>query len=147
MHRSTHDVRIEMGKEPDAAPARVGAYWRQLIQRRTNRQEVEMAASAPTLAGLTSTVLFVASYLPMLVRAYRTRDLHSYSLGNLVIATVGNAVYAVYVVSLPIGPIWFLHGFYTLSTGLMLVWFFCYRTPAAKPRPTVDTSARAGVAP
>ena len=95
-----------------------------------------MAASAPMLAGATSTVLFVASYLPMLVRAYRTRDLHSYSLGNLVIANVGNVVYAVYVVSLPPGPIWFLHGFYSASTALMLVWFFCYRTagaPSAAP--------------
>jgi hypothetical protein len=86
-----------------------------------------MAASAPMLAGMTSTVLFVVSYLPMLVRAYRTRDLHSYSLGNLVIATLGNVVYAVYVVSLPMGPIWFLHGFYTASTALMLVWYCCYR--------------------
>ena len=90
-----------------------------------------MAASAPTIAGATSTVLFVASYLPMLVRAYRTRDLHSYSLGNLVIANFGNAVYAVYVVSLPPGPIWFLHGFYSVSTALMLVWFFCYRAVGA----------------
>jgi hypothetical protein len=86
-----------------------------------------MAASAPALAGMTSTVLFVASYLPMLVRAYRTRDLHSYSLTNLVIANLANVVYAVYVVSLPIGPVWFLHGFYTASTALMLVWFCCYR--------------------
>jgi hypothetical protein len=90
-----------------------------------------VAASASTIAGATSTVLFVASYLPMLVRAYRTRDLHSYSLGNLVIANLGNAVYAVYVVSLPPGPIWFLHGFYSVSTALMLVWFFCYRAAGA----------------
>ena len=101
-----------------------------------------MAASAPMLAGATSTVLFVASYLPMLVRAYRTRDLHSYSLGNLVIANLGNAVYAVYVVSLPPGPIWFLHGFYSASTALMLVWFFCYR--AAGPPSDGPVGRRVG---
>lgn len=101
-----------------------------------------MAASAPMLAGATSTVLFVASYLPMLVRAYRTRDLHSYSLGNLVIANLGNAVYAVYVASLPPGPIWFLHGFYTASTALMLVWFFCYRTAGASADGPVSRRVR-----
>ena len=74
------------------------------------------------LAGTVSTALFVASYLPMLVKAFRTRDLSSYSRGNLVLANVGNAVYTVYVFSLPLGPIWFLHTFYVLSTALMLVW-------------------------
>jgi hypothetical protein len=74
------------------------------------------------LAGTLSTALFVTSYLPMLVKAFRTRDLSSYSRGNLVLANVGNAVYTVYVTSLPLGPIWFLHTFYVLSTALMLVW-------------------------
>ena len=74
------------------------------------------------LAGTVSTALFVTSYLPMLVKAFRTRDLSSYSRGNLVLANVGNAVYTVYVTSLPLGPIWFLHTFYVLSTALMLVW-------------------------
>ena len=70
------------------------------------------APSVTVLAGMVSTTLFVVSYLPMLVKAYRTRDLASYSLGNLVMANVGNAVHSVYVFSLPLGPIWFLHGFY-----------------------------------
>ena len=74
------------------------------------------------LAGTVSTALFVTSYLPMLVKAFRTRDLSSYSRGNLVLANVGNAVYTVYVASLPLGPIWFLHTFYVLSTALMLLW-------------------------
>ena len=74
------------------------------------------------LAGTVSTALFVTSYLPMLVKAFRTRDLSSYSRGNLVLANVGNAVYTVYVASLPLGPIWFLHSFYVLSTALMLLW-------------------------
>jgi hypothetical protein len=71
-------------------------------------------------AGAASTTLFVASYLPMLVRAVRTRDLRSYSRSSLVIANVGNVVQAGYVVSLPLGPLWFLHGFYLVSSALML---------------------------
>jgi uncharacterized protein with PQ loop repeat len=80
----------------------------------------------PLLAGTLSTTLFVISYLPMLVKAFRTRDLASYSLGNLVIANVGNGVHSIYVLSLPVGPIWFLHGFYLLSTAVMLVWYRRY---------------------
>jgi hypothetical protein len=72
------------------------------------------------LAGVTSTTLFVVSYLPMLSRAVRTRDLASYSRPSLVLANVGNVVQAVYVAALPIGPIWFLHGFYLAASGLML---------------------------
>lgn len=72
------------------------------------------------LAGALSTVLFVGSYLPMLGRALRTRDLASYSRPSLVLANVGNVVQAVYVGSLPVGPIWFLHGFYLAASALML---------------------------
>ncbi len=81
----------------------------------------------PVLAGLASTALFVASTLPMLAKARRTRDLSSYSLGNLLLANTGNAIHSVYVFSLPPGPIWALHGFYLASTALMLVWFLRYR--------------------
>ena len=66
----------------------------------------------PLLAGMASTALFVGSYLPMLHRAWRTRDLASYSRSSLVLANVGNVIQAIYVYSLPLGPIWFLHGFY-----------------------------------
>jgi hypothetical protein len=88
------------------------------------------------LAGMVSTGLFVVSCLPMLVKAFRTRDLTSYSLGNLVLANVGNGVHSVYVFSLPPGPIWFLHGFHLTSTALMLVW---HRMYAARHRP-VDSA-------
>ena len=80
----------------------------------------------PVLAWLASTTLFVASTLPMLAKARRTRDLSSYSLGNLLLANTGNAIHSVYVFSLPPGPIWALHGFYLASTALMLVWFLRY---------------------
>ena len=82
--------------------------------------------SLPTLAGLASTVIFAASTLPMLVKAYRSRDLTSYSLGNIALANIGNMVHSVYVYSLPAGPIWLLHTFYLVSTALMLGWYLRY---------------------
>ena len=82
-----------------------------------------------TLAGVVSTVLFAGSMLPMLVRAARTRDLTSYSRSHLVLTNVGNLVHSVYVVHLPVGPIWALHGFYLVTTSLMLIWH-CRHAPA-----------------
>lgn len=78
------------------------------------------------LSGSASTVVFVGSSLPMLGKAWRTRDVSSYSRGNLVLATLGNGFYSVYVVSLPVGPLWFLHLFNVLTTGFMLVWHLRY---------------------
>jgi len=80
-------------------------------------------AGIALLAGTVSTILFASSVLPMLVKAIRTRDLTSYSPGNLVLANVGNAVHCIYVVHLPAGPIWFLHGFYVVTSALMLLWW------------------------
>jgi hypothetical protein len=37
-----------------------------------------------------------------------------------VLANVGNVIQAVYVYSLPLGPIWFLHAFYLAASALML---------------------------
>jgi hypothetical protein len=82
--------------------------------------------SLAILAGTASTVLFAASVLPMLIKAGRTRDLTSYSRGNLVLANVGNAVHSVYVVQLPAGPIWALHSFYVVTSALMLIWHLHY---------------------
>jgi uncharacterized protein with PQ loop repeat len=98
-------------------------------------------------AGILSTGLFAMSYLPMLVKAARTRDLSSYSLGNLAITNVGNAVHSVYVFSLPLGPIWFLHTFYLVASALMLVWFMRYRRPGNGPTgatPGTATGATTG---
>ncbi len=81
------------------------------------------------VAGVTATTIFVLSYVPMLVRALRTRDLSSYSRPSLVLANVGNAVQAVYVYSLPVGPLWFLHGFYLTVSALMLILYL--HRPAA----------------
>ena len=77
----------------------------------------------PVLAGIASTVIFASSTMPMLGKALRTREVGSYSLGNLVLASVGNAVHSVYVFSLAPGPLWALHSFNWGSTTFMLVWY------------------------
>ncbi len=86
-------------------------------------------STLPVLAGFVSTIIFAVSTLPMLVKARRTRDLSSYSLGNILLANVGNAVHSIYVFSLPPGPLWVLHTFYLASTGLMRTWYVRYATP------------------
>ncbi|RZU66593.1 hypothetical protein EV379_2955 [Microterricola gilva] len=86
----------------------------------------------PLLAGAISTVLFAVSYLPMLAKAVHTRDLSSYSLVNIATTNVANGLYSLYVFSLPVGPIWFLHGFYLLASALMLVWFIRFRAVAER---------------
>jgi len=92
----------------------------------------------PVLAGTLSTVLFAVGMLPMLVKAARTRDLASYSPGNLVLSNVANAVHCVYVFNLPAGPIWILHLAYVLASALMLAWWLRYRD--------ADTGAGTGTA-
>jgi uncharacterized protein with PQ loop repeat len=89
-----------------------------------------MDTTVPVLAGTVSTIVFVLSVLPMLNKAARTRELSSYSLGNIVLANVGNAVHSVYVFALPPGPIWVLHTFYLVSSALMLYWCLRYRATA-----------------
>jgi uncharacterized protein with PQ loop repeat len=83
-------------------------------------------ASVALLAGTVSTILFASSALPMVLKAARTRDLKSYSPAHLVLANVGNAVHCIYVVHLPPGPIWALHGFYVVTSALMLLWWLRY---------------------
>jgi hypothetical protein len=91
-----------------------------------------MNSTLAVLAGSASTAVFIASYLPMLVKAARTGDLGSYSVGNLVLANVGNLVYSVYVFSLPIGPIWALHSFYLVGSFAMLAMWVGYRRRVAR---------------
>ena len=71
-----------------------------------------MDINLPFIAGSISTIIFALSTLPMLFKASQTRDLSSYSLGNILLSNVGNVVHSVYVFNLPPGPIWLLHGFY-----------------------------------
>ena len=109
-----------------------------------------MDLSLPLVAGAVSTTIFAASMLPMLVKAARTKDLSSYSMGNILLANVGNAIHSVYVFHLPAGPVWILHTFYLVSTGLMLFWYLLY-TPRrgmrsithSRPRPSLGDSPEA----
>lgn len=100
--------------------------------------------SVAVVAGSVSTALFVASTLPMLFKAARTRDLGSYSLGYLALANVGNGFYTVYVLSLPVGPIWALHSFYVLSSALMLFWYLRYEVGERRRRSPGVAGAAAG---
>jgi hypothetical protein len=90
----------------------------------------------PTAAGVASTVIFACSTLPMLIKARRSRNLTSYSLGNIALANIGNAVHSVYVYNLPPGPIWLLHTFYLVSSGLMLGWYLRFAVRRSPQRPS-----------
>jgi hypothetical protein len=80
------------------------------------------------IAGLISSFIFVSGNFPMLWRAYKTEEMRSYSRLNIFLANIGNLVYWLYVVSLPPGPIWVLHTFYTVSSMSMLVMYFRFRS-------------------
>jgi uncharacterized protein with PQ loop repeat len=88
-----------------------------------------MNIELPVIAGAISTGIFALSTLPMLLKAFRTKDMRSYSLGSLLLSNVGNIIYSAYVFSLPAGPIWLLHSFYLFTTGLMLFWYLRYTEP------------------
>jgi hypothetical protein len=90
-------------------------------------------SSLPIAAGAVATVIFAASTLPMIAKARRTRDLASYSLGNIGLATAGNLVQTCYVLSLPPGPIWALHAYQLVTTGLMLGWYLRFHVSAHHP--------------
>jgi uncharacterized protein with PQ loop repeat len=85
-----------------------------------------METILPTIAGFISTSLFAVGTLPMLAKAFRTKNLASYSLSNILMSNVGNLIYSIYVFQLPPGPIWFLHSFNSISTGLMLFGYLRY---------------------
>ena len=86
------------------------------------------------IAGTVSTVVFGVSNLPMLRKALRTRDVSSYSLPSVAMINAANAVYSLYVFSLPIGPIWALHTFYLVSCAIMLVLCVGQRRAARRRR-------------
>jgi hypothetical protein len=77
-----------------------------------------------------STSISALGHIPMLVRAYRSRGLRSYSPANLILSNIGNAVRWLYIVNPPFGPIWFPHSFGTLVTGRMLFWHLRYHHTA-----------------
>lgn len=82
--------------------------------------------SVHVIAGSISSLIFATGTLNMLIKAWCTKDVHSYSVMQLALNNVGNVVHWLYISSLPFGPIWFLHGFFTLSTAMMLLWYWAY---------------------
>jgi hypothetical protein len=92
-------------------------------------------------AGSFSTFIFISSNLPMLWKAFQSKSLSSYSLTHIGLSNAGNLLYWVYTLSLPVGPAWFLHGFNTVVTALMLVWYLRYEKGwRILPRPTPATA-------
>jgi hypothetical protein len=93
-----------------------------------------MDSSTPQIiAGSLSTLLFIIANVPMLMKAYKTRNLRSYSFSNIALVNVGNLLHWLYISNLPTGPIWLLHGFYTIASVLMLVWYLRYEHAGRKP--------------
>ena len=78
------------------------------------------------VAGSISSLLFATSVFPMLMKVFKTHDMRSYSFSNIVITNVANAVHWLYIVSLPPGPIWLLHAFYTVAALLLLLTYMCF---------------------
>ena len=101
-----------------------------------------MYAALPVMAGIASTAVFASSTMPMLGKALRTRELGSYSLGNLVMANVGNAVHSVYVFSLAPGPLWALHSFHLGSTAFMLAWYLRFELVPRRRRGSGQSELR-----
>ena len=105
------------------------------------------------LAGSAAAAIFMISQLPMLIKACRTKNLTSYSFANIGLANFGNLLYAVYLVNVPVGPVWAVHGFNLTTSGLMLFWYLRYRRPAgtqAQPplgERTAPAASARGVAP
>jgi uncharacterized protein with PQ loop repeat len=85
----------------------------------------------PLLAGTISSAMFVLGTLPMIYKAFVTKNLQSYSMTNLLFNNLGNLIHAIYVYSLPPGPIWLLHTFNLVSTALMLFWYVRYTSQPA----------------
>ncbi|WP_136709225.1 hypothetical protein [Agromyces sp. H66] len=98
----------------------------------------------PLIAGAVSTVAFAVSNLPMLRKALRTRDVSSYSLSSIAMINVANAVYSLYVISLPVGPVWALHAFYLVSCAIMLVLCVAQRRASARRVPRAEHSGARG---
>lgn len=98
--------------------------------------------SLSLIAGMVSSFIFASSYVPMLWKAFQTRDLHSYSWLNLVLVNAGNLIYWLYIVTLPPGPIWLLHTFYTVASALLLLMY--WRLEATKPAGAMSKRGRAG---
>jgi len=79
------------------------------------------------IAGSVAGFIFAMGSVNMVVKAWQTKDLSSYSPGQMILNNVGNLFYWLYINSLPFGPVYFMHGFFTIVSLLMLVWYFLYQ--------------------
>ena len=86
--------------------------------------------SLQILAGFASTAIFAGSKVPMLTKAIKTRDLHSYSLSHIGLSASGNLINWLYVISLPLGPIWLLQGLFTFADLVMLGCYIIFERQA-----------------
>ena len=78
LRHCTHRASREMGIRPDAE-----------LALDVPSVVIMTSGSVAVIAGMVSTAIFAASLLPMLIKAGRTKDLASYSRGNIVLANVG----------------------------------------------------------
>ena len=86
------------------------------------------------IAGFTSSIMFATGQIPMLIKVFKTKNLQSYSLINLVFANVGNLIHWVYLITVP-GPLWYLHSFFTITTAIMLLLYLRYEIRSKKREP------------
>lgn len=94
------------------------------------------------MAGLVSSKIFAISTLTMLLKTMRTKNVDSFSLSSLVLSNIGNIVYWLYVISLPFGPIYFLHGFYTIAMVIMLLFYVGYHNRTIFNQNSTQTKQR-----
>lgn len=105
--------------------------------RRVKGRDTMELQTMQLMAGSISSLFFISSNLPMLWKVYKTKSLRSYSFINILFNNIGDAVYWLYIGSLPIGPIWVMHAFYTVTSMLMLIGYIRYEYH--KPtRPTLQ---------
>ena len=64
----------------------------------------------------------------MLWKVYRARNVRSFSWLNVLMVNIGNLLYWFYVINLPFGPIWMLHTFYTVASGILLILYVRFHT-------------------
>lgn len=87
-----------------------------------------------TAAGTIATAVFAGSTAPMVWRAARTRDMTSYSRPSLALTNVANAIHTVYVLSLPLGPVYVLHSVHVAVAFFMLCWHVRHKPAAPQDR-------------
>lgn len=94
------------------------------------------------LAGSLSSLIIVSSNFPMLWKVMKTRDVKSYSLGQIILRNLGNLFYWIYVVSLPFGPVWLLQVCFTLSGMILLACYLGFDKRGDRDKLSVEIESR-----